>query len=144
MPLEDRVCEARHVAVTVVDGDAGKTPLRAPFRRGGRQTPMHFVEADEIDARTTQPAHDIVEKARPYFEQPVGLKTVRPGRAHMMQRQDDAEPTDERTHQVMGRAEIERLETAANDGFLQRTQGHIPDLRSGNTPKSLLIIVCRP
>jgi hypothetical protein len=44
---------------------------------------------------------------------------------------------------VMGGAEIERLETAANDGFLQRTQGHIPDLRSGNTPKSLLICVWR-
>jgi hypothetical protein len=92
MPLEDRVCEAQHVPVAVIDGDAGKTPLPAPFRRGGRQTPMQFVEADEVDTRTTQPAHGIVEKAWPYFEQPVGLKAVRPGRAHMMQRQDDPSP----------------------------------------------------
>ena len=102
---------------------------------------MHFVERDEIDPRTAQPVHDVVEEARPYFEQPVGLKAVRPGRSHLMQRQDDPDPADERAHHMVGGAEIERLEAAANDGFMQRAQWHIPDLPSGNVPKSLLICV---
>jgi hypothetical protein len=36
-----------------------------------------------------------------------------------MERQNYAEPRNEGAHEVVGGAEIERLETAANQGFME-------------------------
>lgn len=80
---------------------------------------MHFVEADKIEPRAAQPTQNVVQEARTYFEEPVGLKTIEPGGTHVMERQNYAEPRNEGAHEVMGGAEIERLEAAANQGFME-------------------------
>src|SRR5258708_29872440 len=44
----------------------------------------------------------------------------------------------------MGGAEVERLEAAADDGFLQSGQRSNPQFKVGEYPNSLLIILCHP
>ena len=80
---------------------------------------MHFVEADKIKPRAAQPSQDVVQEARAYFEEPIGLKAIEPGGTNVMERQNYAEPRNERAHEVVGGAEIERLEAAANRGFMK-------------------------
>src|SRR5437899_817238 len=111
MPLEDRIRPLQGVAVTIVDGHADETPAGIAFD----ETPVHLVQADEIDAAAPQPTHHVVEKARRDLQQTVGLKSVEAGRPHVMQGQDYPDTADERPHEVMRGAEIERFEAAAND-----------------------------
>jgi hypothetical protein len=80
---------------------------------------MHFVQADKVELRAAQPTQHVVQEARAYFEEPVGLKTIQPGGTHVMERQNYAEPPNERAHEVVGSAEIERFEAAANQGFME-------------------------
>src|SRR5271166_2314552 len=115
MLLEDRIGPVQRIPVAIVYGDAYETPTQI----SSGKTTVHFVEADEIEPRAAQPAHNVFEEARPYFEKPVRLKAVEPGRAHMMQSQDNAEPGNERAHEVVSGAEIQRLEAATNKRFLE-------------------------
>jgi len=83
------------------------------------ETAVHLVEVDKIDPAAAQPAYDVIQKAWPDLEKPVGLKAIQPRRTHVVNGQDHAHPANERAQQVMGGAEIERLEAAAKNRFLE-------------------------
>jgi hypothetical protein len=77
---------------------------------------VHLVERDDVDATTLQPPQQTLEEHGRDFEQPVRLERVGPRRAHVMQCQDAADATEQRPHQMMHAAEIERLEPRPDDG----------------------------
>ena len=65
--------------------------------------------------RALELAQQPLEKLRRDLQQPVGLEGVAARRAHVMQRQDGADAADQRPHQMVQAAEIERLQPAADD-----------------------------
>jgi hypothetical protein len=87
---------------------------------------VHLVEADKIDPAAAQPAYDVIQKAWPDLEKPVGLKAIQPRWTHVVNGQNRAHPANERTQQVMGGAEIKRLETTAENRFPEGIQCGIP------------------
>ena len=99
---------------------------------------MHLVEAYEIEPCAAQPVHHAFKKARRHLQKLVGLKGIRPPRAHVMQGEDRADATDEALHQRMGAGEIERLQACPNDGFLQSVQCPNPVAAVSDYPNSLL------
>src|SRR5262249_6260591 len=110
----DRIGPLLVVAVAVVEGDAGETTAEILLR----EPAVHLVERDQIDILAAQPTDDAREKLRRDLELPVRLETVAPRRTHVMQHQDRADAADERAHQPVRTAEIERLESEADDGVL--------------------------
>ena len=117
-----------------------QTKRRAKFAFG--QPAVHLVETDQIEAGAPQIADHVLEEARRHLEQPVGLEPVEPGRPHVVQRQDRADSGDEWPQKMVRGAEIERLEAAADDGFLQAGQCANPRSKPGIS--QLFIDNCLP
>ena len=103
------------VAIAVVEGETHEAPAEIALGHAA----VHLVEADDVDARAAQELDHAGEEARRDFQEPIGLEAIGPRRAHMMQRQDRADPADQRLQRDMGAAEIQRLQAAADDGLLQ-------------------------
>src|SRR5262249_5453219 len=108
-----------------------------------REPTMHFIEANHVKTRPREPAHHTFEKSRSHFQEPVGLKPVEARRPHVMKREDCPDTADEGSHDVMRGTEIERLEAAADDCFLQLAQGCNPKM-GGPRLSQLFIDNCLP
>jgi hypothetical protein len=83
---------------------------------------MHFIERDNIDTRTRKPPYQPFQKVWCDFEQPIGLKALRPARPHVVQGQNRADATQERAQPMVHPAEVERFQTCPDDRFLQIRQ----------------------
>jgi hypothetical protein len=109
--FEDRIGVLLDVAIAVVEGEADEAPLEIALRHAA----VHLVEADEVDVGAAQKLDHAGEEARRDLEQAIGLEAVRPRRADVMKRQNDADPADQRFQGGVRAAEIERLQSAADD-----------------------------
>ena len=87
---------------------------------------MQLVEADHVDARAAQELDDAAEEARRDFEHMVGLEAVRPQRAHVVQRQNDADAAKERLQRHVRTGKEQRFQSAADDRLLKPGQRNFP------------------
>src|SRR5262249_15598611 len=115
---QNRIGPFKSIAVAVVDGDADEAPREVAFG----EPPVHLVEADQVEVGAPDEADHVIEEARRDLEQAVGLEAVGAWRPYVVQRQYDTDSTHERPQKMVRGTEIQCLEAAANDGFLEPAQ----------------------
>ena len=112
--LEDRIGPHLVVAIAVIEGDAGEAAAEVAFG----QSAVHLVERDDVDRLAAQPLDRLQQEFGRNLEPLVRPKLAAAPRPHVVEHQDRADPFEEGPQQHMGAAEIERVESGANDGRL--------------------------
>jgi hypothetical protein len=121
--LEDRIRPDLVVAIAVVERDAGEAAGEIALD----QPAMHLVERDDLDLLLAQQGEGLLEEFGRDLEQAVGLELVGASGANVMQHQDRADAGEERPHQQVRPAEVQRFQSRADD---RRSHGRALPARS--------------
>src|SRR5262249_52619629 len=85
------------------------------------QAPMHLVKRNDVDIGAPQGGNDSLKEPRGDFQHLVWLESTAPRRPNVMQHQNGADAAKVRLHETVDAAEIQRLETSADQGLLHVT-----------------------
>ena len=116
MGLEDRIGPLLVVAIAVVEGEAGEAAAEIALG----QPAVHLVERDDVDSLAAQPFDRVQQERRRDLEALVGRERALPRRPHVVEHEDRADPSEEAAQHGVKPAEIEGVETGADDRRFHR------------------------
>jgi hypothetical protein len=113
---------------SVIEGDAGEAAAEVALREAA----VHLVQGDDVDRLAAQPFDRLQQEFGRNFQPLVRPKFAAAGRPHVVEHQDRADAFEKGPQQRMGSAEIERVESGANDGRLHRVPlFRLPEISCG-------------